>query len=92
MVFKNLGSKESNNKDSIVLSIEFWEYIPVTVGVKKTTDAGSTQVQLTDDYAYYLQYRGSAPKDLSKTAKSPAYDSASYQSHRQKADALLQKG
>lgn len=81
VIFKNLVSKEANNKEVLKVTLEFMEYIPQTIKARKkgSKSAGMTStggsVNLNDNYSNYLQNnRGSAPKIADKTAASPAVD------------------
>ncbi|MDY2651036.1 MAG: transcriptional regulator [Eisenbergiella porci] len=81
VIFKNLVSKEANNKEVLKVTLEFMEYIPQTIKARKkgSKSAGTAStggsVNLNDNYTNYLQNnRGSAPKIADKTAASPAVD------------------
>lgn len=83
VIFKSLSTKETNQKDSITASLEFWEYIPVTISVMSASDSKSSSGgsgtggadNLNDNYKNYLNTsRGSAPKISDKTNMSPAHD------------------
>ena len=81
VIFKNLVSKEANNKEVLKVTLEFMEYIPQTIKARKkgSKSAGTAStggsVNLNDNYSSYLQNnRGSAPKIADKTAASPAVD------------------
>lgn len=85
VVFKNFTSKETNKKTELSVSLEFWEYIATTITATKSKSNGksngkkgsSSNVNLNQDYKEYLPSRGIAPKLNSKTASSPAKDTAS---------------
>lgn len=81
VLFKNLVTKETNAKDQITATLEFWEYVPMTISITaartatENKDAGGGQESgITDAYRDYLNNRGAAPKQSDKTAKSPAVD------------------
>jgi len=78
VIFKGLASKEQSSKSQITASLEFWEYIPITVKVAATGSRQSVApANLNEDYRDYLPDRGAAPKLPDKTSKSPAVDNAS---------------
>lgn len=87
VIFKSLSTKETNQKDSITASLEFWEYIPVTISVMSASDSksssggtgsggsGGNTDNLDEDYKNYLDTsRGVAPKITDKTKETPAHD------------------
>lgn len=84
VLFKNLTTKESNSLEAITASIEFWEYIPMTVSVTMSGGTGKTSYAgdksgtatsgLNADYQTYLSGRGQAPKIQSKTSRTPAQE------------------
>lgn len=81
VLFKNITSKETNAKDQISVTLEFWEYVPMTISITaaktatETKYAGSAAAgNLNRDYMEYLKNRGAAPKQTDKTARSPAAD------------------
>ena len=82
VIFKNLVSKEANNKDVLKVTLEFLEYIPETIKAKKkgsksaaAASTSSSGANLNENYSAYLQNsRGSAPKIADKTVASPATD------------------
>lgn len=83
VLFKSLGTKEQNTKVSeITASLEFWEYVPTTItatkaGSSKKSGSSSGSATLSASYQSYLKTdRGKAPKALTKTASSPAKDTA----------------
>lgn len=83
VVFKNFTSKETNKKTELSVSLEFWEYIASTITAKKSNGKNSgkksstSNANLNQDYKEYLPSRGTAPKLNSKTANTPAKDTAS---------------
>lgn len=89
VIFKSLSTKEQNTKTSeITASLEFWEYVPITItATKKTTSSTKKTIStskssftsgLSSSYQSYLKTgRGKAPKAASKTASTPAKDTAS---------------
>ncbi len=79
VIFKGLSTKETNKKDEITASMEFWEYVPMTITASKKTsekDTGNSSAAggLTKTYTDYLQSRGTAPRMSGKTSASPAVD------------------
>ena len=88
VIFKDLITKEQSKKSEMSVSIEFWEYIPMTIKATKTstktaqnksqstTSTGNTTPQLNEEYRNYLPDRGAAPKVNDKTSQSPATDNA----------------
>ena len=87
VVFKDLTTKEKNDRSEMSVSIEFWEYIPITVTATKQSSSKTTGnknpaqdaaaiKKLDQKYREYLEGRGRAPKIKSKTAKSPAVDNS----------------
>lgn len=80
VLFKNLTTKETDANDMIVATLEFWEYVPMTISITKAVTAKETNYadqgggNLSADYKNYLQNRGQAPKQTNKTAKTPARD------------------
>lgn len=82
VVFKSLTTKETNKKDEITASLEFWEYVPMTITSFKTSVSPSGSVAstpsssgLSEAYTSYLESsRGKAPKISDKTSSSPAVD------------------
>ena len=86
VIFKGLATKEQNKKSELAVSIEFLEYIPITItastGARLPAGQQNASVILNDDYQVYLSGRGAAPKLKDKTAKSPAVDDASTVSYR----------
>lgn len=75
VLFKNLSTKETDANDMIVATLEFWEYIPMTISITKAASATDTgQVSkgnLNPQYQDYLGSRGGAPKRTNKTNGSP---------------------
>ena len=84
VLFKQMVSKTTNANDQLSVTMEFWEYIPMTISVtsaKKAREtnyaadgAGSGSGNLNKDYEKYLENRGQAPKQKDKTVKTPAKD------------------
>lgn len=56
VIFKELSTKEQSKKNELSVSIEFWEYIPMTITATKTTAASSSS-------------QSSSSKKTSSTAK-----------------------
>lgn len=97
VIFKDLTTKEQNRKNEMSVMIEFWEYIPMTIAATKTSSKStssskksspSTKSNLNQDYKNYLANRGEAPKQSSKTSKTPATDNAQVAAHRNKLAAM----
>lgn len=79
VILKGMTSKETNKNDKITVTLELWEYVPVTISGSKTKKGKNTSTvntsKLKSGYQSYLSSnRGSAPKKLTKTAVSPAID------------------
>lgn len=84
VLFKQMVSKATNANDQLSVTMEFWEYIPMTISVTSAKKAGETNYaadgggsgngNLNKDYEKYLENRGQAPKQKDKTAKTPAKD------------------
>lgn len=82
IIFKNLTSKEQNTKGYLTVTLEFWEYAPVSIKVSKKSsksksksskDSSSSSSGLSSSYKNYLtNNRGKAPKIKSKESQSPA--------------------
>ncbi len=77
VILKNLVTKETNSKEQITVTLELWEYVPMTISITAAKAAGETKyasanTPLNTDYQQYLSSRGAAPKLSSKTAYSPA--------------------
>lgn len=76
VLIKNLTSKVTNANDQITVTIELWEYVPMTISITAAKAAGETSYapqQLNSDYQQYLKSRGAAPKQNDKTTNSPTY-------------------
>lgn len=79
VVLKNMVTKETNANAQLAVTLEFWEYIPMTISVtaaKATGKAVEGQASqgssnLKSNYTKYLESRGAAPKLADKTEKSP---------------------
>lgn len=76
VLIKNLSTKATNANDQIAVTIELWEYVPMTISITAAKSAGETNYaptssQLNSDYMQYLYNRGVAPKLESKTVYSP---------------------
>lgn len=89
VIFKSLTSKQTNKNNQLSVSLEFWEYIPVTItasatsssssGSTSSSSSASSSSNLNANYSSYLSSsRGTAPKISSKTAKTPAKDTDTY--------------
>lgn len=80
VIFKSLTTKETNKKEEVTVSIEFWEYVPMTITATKgraeaaSTDSESSVSQTSDGWSKYLGQRGTAPKISNKLSSSPAVD------------------
>lgn len=42
VIFKDLTSKEQNTKDTITVTLEFWQYVPVEITVSQNNSSGSS--------------------------------------------------
>lgn len=76
VIFKSLSTKDTNKKEEIAVSIELWEYVPMTINAKKGNKSSgkSSPSGLSNEYNSYLDTRGAAPKLSNKTSQSPAID------------------
>lgn len=89
--FKSLTHKRTMTESKLTVSIEFWEYNPTVIAIKKSTNSKKTgnsnskktsktsggKSNISKEYSAYLQtQRGKAPKIKSKTSKTPAKDTA----------------
>lgn len=79
VIFKSLSTKETSKKDEITVSIEFWEYVPMTITSSKGKTAtsssnGTGSLSEVKGWDEYLNNRGTAPKLSNKTSGSPARD------------------
>lgn len=98
VIFKDLSTKEQNKKNEMSVSIEFWEYIPMTITATKTSSKSTSSsktssssaktASLNNDYKNYLTNRGAAPKQSSKTSNTPASDTAQVAAHKNKLAAM----
>ncbi|PHS34896.1 MAG: transcriptional regulator [Alkaliphilus sp.] len=79
VILKDLNTKEKSGKSEISATLEFWEYIPIKITAVKSAPVEKevkkvitkTEIALSDEFREYLEGRSS------KTAKSPAIDTAS---------------
>jgi hypothetical protein len=70
VIFKDLTTKEQNKKSEVLVSIEFWEYIPITIkATKKSTKSksSSSAASLSYEYLNYLTGKGAAPSSNTQT-------------------------
>lgn len=80
VLFKNLITKETNANDQLAVTLEFWEYVPMTISITTARSADKTQYAsdggggLGETYKEYLKNRGAAPKQTDKTGRTPAQD------------------
>lgn len=88
VIFKTLSTKEQSKKSELTVSIEFWEYIAMTITATKSSSSSTTAAataSLNQDYQAYLSTdRGSAPKSTNKTSQTAATDTAQGQAYRNK--------
>lgn len=80
--FKSISTAQKTESSSGEATLEFWEYLPIsvqtqTVSAKSGTTESKTKesesVGITENYQEYLNtQRGQAPKIKDKTAESPA--------------------
>lgn len=89
VIFKNLTTKEQNKNDELSVTIEFWQYVAMTITAKKTSSSSASKTatskanaKLTSEYQNYLGNRGAAPKIQDKTTKTVARDNASTQVYK----------
>lgn len=85
VIFKSLSTKETNKKEEIAVSIEFWEYVPMTITATKGSAAAASSTaseetvrQSSDGWSKYLGSRGTAPKISNKLSHSPAVDNEQF--------------
>lgn len=86
VIFKKLASKETNKKDEITVSLEFWEYVAMTIAASSSSSSSTTNATssssgstLTSKYkSYSTTARGTSPK----TNKSPAQDDSDWRPYR----------
>lgn len=76
VLFKNLATKETNANGQLTATLEFWEYVPMTISITAASTAGETKyasgsTNITEDYQQYLKNRGAAPKQSNKTGATP---------------------
>lgn len=76
VLFKNMVSKATNANDQFSVTLELWEYVPMTISIVAAKNAGGTAyadtgTDLNTGYQQYLRSRGAAPKQTDKTAYSP---------------------
>jgi len=79
IVLKKVTSKiVAGEGFNIIVNLEFFEYIPITITAKSssaTASGAAGSAQLNPDYKKYLDNdRGAAPKLSDKTAASPSVD------------------
>lgn len=78
VLLKNLVTKETNANDQLSVTLELWEYVPMTISITTAAAVGTAEEhvapELNADYQQYLQNRGAAPKQIDKTNKTPAKD------------------
>lgn len=77
VLLKNMASKVTNANDQITITLELWEYVPMTISITAARAAGETNYasgaggNLSADYQSYLRSRGAAPKLSNKTIRTP---------------------
>ena len=76
VLLKSLTTKETNSKEEMTVTLELWEYVPMTISINAAQGAGETNYaeELNTDYQGYLESRGTAPKQSDKTSQSPVAD------------------
>lgn len=87
VLLKQMTTKETNSNDQLSVTLEFWEYIPMTISItaaQKVADTGvsgdaaqggaGSAGNLNQNYQQYLRHRGQAPKRKNKTSATPARD------------------
>ena len=95
VIFKQMDSKEQHKTSEILVNLEFWENVPITITTIKGTSVDNytptKSDDLTDQYNLYLNQRGESPKLNNKSDKSPASDTASTDSFKNKLKQLPYK-
>lgn len=89
VIFKDLSTKTQNKKSEITVSIEFWEYVPITIAATKKSNKskakgkskGGSTVGITNEYKNYRNNRGKAPIIRDKLSKTAAVDDDSRGRH-----------
>lgn len=99
VIFKDISTKEQNKKSEISVSIEFWEYIAITITASKTSgttssksnssgSSSSSSASVGNDYKNYLPDRGKAPNMKDKTSNTAASDTTSAFEQRKKLNSM----
>lgn len=99
IVLKKVTSKIAAGEGfNIVVNLEFFEYIPITITAKSSasisasgaTSGSVSNVQLNSNYQNYLDSdRGAAPKINDKTAASPSVDDLKFATFHKKRIAMM---
>lgn len=78
VIIKNMGSKENNKKNEIIVSLELLQYDVMTIQASSGKKSeGSSSSNLSEEYTEYLSDdRGKTPKKTNKTSKTPAVDNS----------------
>lgn len=77
VLLKSMVSKVTNTNEQLTVTLELWEYVPMTISITAARAAGETAYasgaggNLSADYQSYLRSRGAAPKLSNKTARTP---------------------
>lgn len=80
VIFKSLSSREQNSSSLLIVTLEFWEYVPITITASKSVSGSSSgsSSNLHADYQEYLSSdRGEAPKQSDKASSTVAQDDRS---------------
>lgn len=73
VLFKDFNYNKGNKVDQYAVSIELWEYIPMTItAVKSGSSTVAQPPVMNEDFSMYLDGRGSAPKP--KISRTPAVE------------------
>ncbi len=92
VIFKSLQTKEQSKNSELSVTIEFWEYVAMTITATKSSSStaqAAANAALTPDYQQYLSAdRGSAPKTTNKTAQTAATDNAQAQASKNRLAAM----
>lgn len=92
VLFKTLSTKEQSKKSELSVTIEFWEYVAMTITATKASSsstAATASAALNQDYQAYLSTdRGAAPKNTDKTSQTAATDTAQGQAYKNRLAAM----
>lgn len=94
VIFKTLQTREQSKKSELAVTIEFWEYVAMTITATKSSSSSvsktaAANASLNQNYQQYLNTsRGSAPKSTNKTSQTAAKDNAQGQAYKNKLAAM----